>query len=110
MTVGQPPSEWFSRQDTSSKADRTRAERDMELIKRKRHALHDEEPETSPAPRPKKRGPRVTASSPGQCNSCGSRDTPEWRRGPEGPRTLCNACGLHYAKVMKEGGSFATEQ
>jgi hypothetical protein len=26
-------------------------------------------------------------------------ETPEWRRGPLGPRTLCNACGLIYAKL-----------
>ncbi|KAF9090860.1 hypothetical protein BGX27_002137 [Mortierella sp. AM989] len=38
---------------------------------------------------------------PGRCLSCDSSDTPEWRRGPDGARTLCNACGLHYAKLMK---------
>lgn len=26
------------------------------------------------------------------CLGCGATDTPEWRRGPLGPRTLCNAC------------------
>ncbi|KAI8595228.1 hypothetical protein EDD21DRAFT_313672 [Dissophora ornata] len=31
---------------------------------------------------------------PGRCLSCDSSDTPEWRRGPDGARTLCNACGL----------------
>ncbi|KAF9510209.1 hypothetical protein BS47DRAFT_1300438, partial [Hydnum rufescens UP504] len=70
------------------------AEQDMELIKRKRHANADHESESSVIPRAKKRGPRTTAPVPGQCSSCGSRDTPEWRRGPDGPRTLCNACGL----------------
>ncbi|KAG0340835.1 hypothetical protein BG004_006261 [Podila humilis] len=38
---------------------------------------------------------------PGRCLSCDSSDTPEWRRGPDGARTLCNACGLHYAKLLK---------
>ncbi|KAI8996783.1 hypothetical protein BDB01DRAFT_768478 [Pilobolus umbonatus] len=28
------------------------------------------------------------------CHSCNSCETPEWRKGPLGPRTLCNACGL----------------
>ncbi|PKI84393.1 hypothetical protein MVES_001783 [Malassezia vespertilionis] len=28
-------------------------------------------------------------------------DTPEWRRGPDGARTLCNACGLHFAKLVR---------
>ena len=34
------------------------------------------------------------ASPPGKCHSCNIRETPEWRRGPDGARTLCNACGL----------------
>ncbi|KAG8368591.1 hypothetical protein BUALT_Bualt15G0061400 [Buddleja alternifolia] len=43
--------------------------------------------------------------SPGQeeqetsCKHCGisSKSTPMMRRGPDGPRTLCNACGLKWA-------------
>lgn len=33
------------------------------------------------------------------CRHCGASDksTPMMRRGPEGPRTLCNACGLMWA-------------
>jgi len=33
---------------------------------------------------------------------CGATKTPEWRRGPAGDHTLCNACGLQYAKSMKK--------
>ncbi|KAJ6440505.1 GATA-type sexual development transcription factor NsdD [Purpureocillium lavendulum] len=33
---------------------------------------------------------------------CNRIDTPEWRRGPDGARTLCNACGLHYAKLERK--------
>ncbi|KAH8116311.1 hypothetical protein DFH11DRAFT_1687940 [Phellopilus nigrolimitatus] len=36
------------------------------------------------------------------CLGCGATSTPEWRRGPLGPRTLCNACGLVYAKLIKK--------
>lgn len=36
------------------------------------------------------------------CLGCDASSTPEWRRGPLGPRTLCNACGLVYAKMMKK--------
>ncbi|KAL9553421.1 hypothetical protein PS6_003937 [Mucor atramentarius] len=38
-----------------------------------------------------------------KCHSCGTTETPEWRRGPDGARTLCNACGLHYSKLLKKG-------
>jgi hypothetical protein len=27
--------------------------------------------------------------------------TPVWRAGPQGPKTLCNACGVRYMKVAK---------
>lgn len=27
------------------------------------------------------------------CDDCGTADSPEWRKGPSGPKTLCNACG-----------------
>ncbi|CCM02581.1 uncharacterized protein FIBRA_04684 [Fibroporia radiculosa] len=36
------------------------------------------------------------------CLGCNATSTPEWRRGPMGPRTLCNACGLVYAKLLKK--------
>jgi len=35
------------------------------------------------------------------CRHCGTTDTPEWRRGPDGRKSLCNACGLHYSKLVK---------
>lgn len=38
------------------------------------------------------------------CKQCLSVQTPEWRRGPQGSRTLCNACGLFYLKLVKKFG------
>lgn len=32
------------------------------------------------------------------CRNCGRNDSPEWRKGPLGAKTLCNACGLRWAK------------
>ena len=32
------------------------------------------------------------------CTTCGTKNTPEWRRGPSGNRDLCNSCGLRWAK------------
>ncbi|KAI8926326.1 hypothetical protein BC831DRAFT_456786 [Entophlyctis helioformis] len=35
-----------------------------------------------------------------QCENCNTSDSPEWRRGPSGHKTLCNACGLRYARII----------
>lgn len=35
------------------------------------------------------------------CHLCGTVKTGQWRRGPAGPRTLCNACGLDWSKKLK---------
>ncbi|KAG0219319.1 hypothetical protein BGX33_003594 [Mortierella sp. NVP41] len=58
-----------------------------------------EKVESPPHQKYRKRAKRT--HPPGRCLSCDSSDTPEWRRGPDGARTLCNACGLHYAKLLK---------
>ncbi|KAK3309526.1 uncharacterized protein B0T15DRAFT_5310 [Chaetomium strumarium] len=34
------------------------------------------------------------------CKTCA--ESPEWRKGPDGPKTLCNACGLRWAKKEKK--------
>ncbi|WOL12951.1 hypothetical protein Cni_G21720 [Canna indica] len=31
-----------------------------------------------------------------KCMHCGIQKTPQWRAGPMGPKTLCNACGVRY--------------
>ncbi|KAJ6711524.1 GATA TRANSCRIPTION FACTOR 9 [Salix purpurea] len=31
-----------------------------------------------------------------RCLHCGAEKTPQWRTGPKGPKTLCNACGVRY--------------
>jgi ribosomal protein L37AE/L43A len=36
------------------------------------------------------------------CMTCGRTDSPEWRKGPQGPKTLCNACGLRWAKESRK--------
>ncbi|KPA35899.1 gata zinc finger protein [Fusarium langsethiae] len=43
------------------------------------------------------RSPRSLESSP-CCTSCFTKETPMWREGPFGSHTLCNVCGLLYAK------------
>ncbi|GMI88916.1 GATA transcription factor 11 [Hibiscus trionum] len=31
-----------------------------------------------------------------KCTHCEVTKTPQWREGPKGPKTLCNACGVRY--------------
>jgi hypothetical protein len=38
--------------------------------------------------------PRATVAR--RCTHCATYQTPQWRQGPEGPKTLCNACGVRY--------------
>ncbi|RWR85623.1 GATA transcription factor 20-like protein [Cinnamomum micranthum f. kanehirae] len=32
------------------------------------------------------------------CTDCNTSETPLWRSGPAGPKSLCNACGIRYRK------------
>ncbi|GER52664.1 GATA transcription factor [Striga asiatica] len=49
----------------------------------------------SPKAAPARR--REPADAPGRrCLHCASEKTPQWRTGPMGPKTLCNACGVRY--------------
>mmetsp|Transcript_28331 Transcript_28331/g.67388 ORF Transcript_28331/g.67388 Transcript_28331/m.67388 type:complete len:351 (+) Transcript_28331:572-1624(+) len=34
------------------------------------------------------------------CVQCFTISTPQWREGPQGARTLCNACGVRYRKQL----------
>jgi len=42
-----------------------------------------------------------------KCSQCGNMRTPTWRSGPQGYRTLCNACGVqwlyHFNPASLEG-------
>mmetsp|Transcript_33151 Transcript_33151/g.98668 ORF Transcript_33151/g.98668 Transcript_33151/m.98668 type:complete len:562 (-) Transcript_33151:439-2124(-) len=35
------------------------------------------------------------------CMECGVMETPQWRQGPTGPQTLCNACGVRYSRLIR---------
>lgn len=39
---------------------------------------------------------RVDSGVVRRCKHCGIEKTPQWRMGPMGPKTLCNACGVRY--------------
>lgn len=67
--------------------------------------VFDDGSQDDPSRRPKRQRKRrsvYTSSRNLHCHMCGVTETPEWRRGPAGDHTLCNACGLHYAKSLKK--------
>lgn len=41
-------------------------------------------------------GPGSCVSPQRRCTHCGASKTPQWRAGPYGQKTLCNACGVKY--------------
>ncbi|KAF5739172.1 GATA transcription factor 12-like [Tripterygium wilfordii] len=55
-------------------------------------------PTTKPAPARKRDNPNSNsdAGPVRKCLHCSSEKTPQWRSGPMGPKTLCNACGVRY--------------
>ncbi|KAF9780551.1 hypothetical protein BJ322DRAFT_1083717 [Thelephora terrestris] len=65
-------------------------------------------------PAKKKTKKQIPPTSQRVCVTCGRTDSPEWRKGPLGPKTLCNACGLRWAKQARrfddtgEGGGAST--
>mmetsp|Transcript_15372 Transcript_15372/g.38274 ORF Transcript_15372/g.38274 Transcript_15372/m.38274 type:complete len:599 (-) Transcript_15372:1288-3084(-) len=36
------------------------------------------------------------------CVECGATHTPQWREGPQGPKTLCNACGVRFNRALQK--------
>ncbi|KAK4772404.1 hypothetical protein SAY86_014179 [Trapa natans] len=54
-------------------------------VKRHNNRRHRTEPWSGPAGHPVRR-----------CSHCGVQKTPQWRAGPMGEKTLCNACGVRF--------------
>ncbi|KAJ1309113.1 hypothetical protein OPQ81_004790 [Rhizoctonia solani] len=65
----------------------------------RRGSIAEESTEPTEAGRTRKK-PKKAHSTQEQyvCVTCGRTDSPEWRKGPLGAKTLCNACGLRWAK------------
>ncbi|KAL3621293.1 hypothetical protein CASFOL_036205 [Castilleja foliolosa] len=49
-----------------------------------------------PAAKKQKRKPEGDSCSGRKCMHCQVQKTPQWRSGPLGPKTLCNACGVRF--------------
>lgn len=68
---------------------------ELQQLRIKNRKLRDEIEHLSPKVGKQKRS---LGKSDKYCKACLRTSTPEWRRGPEGPASLCNSCGLKYAK------------
>ncbi|KAJ8663873.1 hypothetical protein O0I10_000148 [Lichtheimia ornata] len=44
------------------------------------------------------------------CESCGTTSSPEWRKGPSGHKTYCNACGLRYWRSVARKEKMMAQQ
>jgi PAS domain S-box-containing protein len=73
----------------------------FELRQLERHnRLLAEELQALISRRKKRKRKKGTGPMEKACTNCGTRNTPEWRRGPSGNRDLCNSCGLRWAKQV----------
>ncbi|GJN15254.1 hypothetical protein PR202_gb02150 [Eleusine coracana subsp. coracana] len=45
-----------------------------------------------------------------RCANCDTTSTPLWRNGPQGPKSLCNACGIRYKKEERRAAAATTTQ
>lgn len=90
-------SRYHESQDTSvtTDASKTSPSSYNSDVPTKLHSSHEQS-------RPQKYRKRSRAAAPGSCSACNVEETPEWRNGPSGKRTLCNACGLHYSKMVRK--------
>ncbi|KAF9155497.1 hypothetical protein BG015_009689 [Linnemannia schmuckeri] len=100
------------------------AEAQPPVAKAKKTKTGQDEPAVSKPPAPVKKTPApvpaptptpvvastVSSSTQKKCSYCDSVSTPMWRRGPNGPGTLCNACGVKWkhGKILEDASEKAT--
>lgn len=53
---------------------------------------------TSPNPTTSRAKIRKNKDKQKVCAQCGTSDTPLWRLGPHGPKSMCNACGIRWKR------------
>jgi len=58
------------------------------------------------------KAPVLSKAGPSQraCANCGRTQSAEWRSGPTGPKTLCNACGLRWSKAKSQANQAAKQR
>ncbi|KAK3413842.1 hypothetical protein EUGRSUZ_I02372 [Eucalyptus grandis] len=59
-------------------------------------AYSDRKPPVKKQKRPDQPAPGAAQPPARRCSHCGVQKTPQWRAGPLGAKTLCNACGVRF--------------
>ncbi|KPV72783.1 uncharacterized protein RHOBADRAFT_38883 [Rhodotorula graminis WP1] len=98
------PTSWqFELHQLQNMNKKLRDEKDyLMALRRKRGSMQSERSRKASSDS----GSRASSSNTGRmCQNCGRADSPEWRSGPNGAKTLCNACGLRWAKSQKQAAS-----
>eukprot|EP01088_Endostelium_zonatum_P018417 TRINITY_DN5906_c0_g1_i1.p1 TRINITY_DN5906_c0_g1~~TRINITY_DN5906_c0_g1_i1.p1 ORF type:complete len:168 (-),score=16.37 TRINITY_DN5906_c0_g1_i1:69-572(-) len=87
--------------DTNVQRDGDNVDYNVDCNNSNGERLEDYKIDSNPGKRNKKKS-RIRETKVGlMCTHCGKTSSPEWRKGPLGRNTLCNACGLYYAKNIK---------
>ncbi|KAG0213730.1 hypothetical protein BGX28_003674 [Mortierella sp. GBA30] len=94
----------ISEQDKTSKAKRSKNQEDKEPGSPVKKSLGAAGGSGGISAAKRGAGSSSNATSQKRCGYCGCTSTPMWRRGPHGPSTLCNACGVKWkhGKIMQD--------
>ncbi|BGP21026.1 hypothetical protein JCM10213_003208 [Rhodosporidiobolus nylandii] len=97
LEVRRPTSWQFELHQLQSVNKKLRDEKEyLQALGRGRGSVSDK-----PRKTPSDTGSRTSSNVSRVCQNCGRTESPEWRAGPGGPKTLCNSCGLRHAKHLR---------
>ncbi|XP_010264666.1 PREDICTED: GATA transcription factor 8-like [Nelumbo nucifera] len=89
------PSPSFSASELASEFENHAESRPWKKVPRS-EMLGQKKKKLSPAPGAKEQYAPAQPVAVRKCLHCEITKTPQWRAGPMGPKTLCNACGVRY--------------
>ncbi|KAG0485058.1 hypothetical protein HPP92_009137 [Vanilla planifolia] len=87
-----PQTKWVTSQKNIMGADQSNKN------KRKRRMQSPTQYQTQLSP---ETGNMSTSGAVRVCSDCNTTKTPLWRSGPQGPKSLCNACGIRQMKARR---------
>ncbi|GAA6027278.1 hypothetical protein JCM8097_002551 [Rhodosporidiobolus ruineniae] len=77
----------------------------LDMIRKKKLAAAKQPPTPAAAATPASANGKGGAGGQRSCANCGRTSSAEWRSGPTGPKTLCNACGLRWSKSKSQAAA-----